>query len=138
MKPILTLILALLPAAVAGQTIPSDGLMLDDFLWQKRPVVVFADSPEDPAFRTQMDYIARDLAALEDRDVVVITDTDPAGDSDVRRQLRPRGFSVVILDKDGEVKLRKPLPWHVREIVRAIDKFPLRRQEIEDRFPGRS
>ena len=34
------------------------------------------------------------------------------------------------MDKDGQVKLRKPFPWDVREISRAIDKFPLRRQEI--------
>lgn len=130
--------LALLPMTAAAQTLPADGLMLDDFLWQKRPVVVFADTPEDPSFRAQMDYIARDIAALDERDVVVITDTDPAAETAIRKALRPRGFSVVILDKDGEVKLRKPLPWHVREIVRAIDKFPLRRQEIEDRFPGRT
>ena len=40
---------------------------------------------------------------------------------------------MVLLDKDGAVKLRKPLPWQVREIVRAIDKFPLRQQEIRDK-----
>ena len=34
------------------------------------------------------------------------------------------------LDKDGQVKQRRPLPWDVREISRAIDKLPLRRQEI--------
>lgn len=36
----------------------------------------------------------------------------------------------MIIDKDGQVKARKPLPWDAREITRAIDKFPLRRQEI--------
>ena len=48
----------------------------------------------------------------------------------IRAKLRPRGFSLVLIDKDGEAKLRKPLPWDVREITHAIDKFPLRRQEI--------
>ncbi|HBU14399.1 MAG TPA: methylmalonyl-CoA epimerase, partial [Gemmobacter sp.] len=32
---------------------------------------------------------------------------------------------------------RKPLPWDLREITRAIDKFPLRRQEMLDQHPGR-
>ncbi|WP_136683756.1 DUF4174 domain-containing protein [Falsirhodobacter xinxiangensis] len=127
----LFMILWLLPAAALAQ-VPASGVTLDDYLWQKRPVVVFADSAEDPAFRTQMDYLARDAQSLEDRDVVIITDTDPAARSAVREKLRPRGFSLVILEKDGKVALRKPMPWHVREIVRAIDKFPLRRQEIED------
>lgn len=138
MKILWTVLFALLPLAALGQTLPAQDLRLEDFRWQKRPIVVFADSADDPAFRAQMEYIARDPAALEDRDVVVITDTDPANPSEIRRKLRPRGFSMVILDKDGEVQLRKPLPWHVREIARAIDKFPLRLQEVQDRFPGRT
>ena len=69
--------------------------------------------------------------ADEGRDVIVITDTDPAGKSEIRTKLRPRGFSLVLLDKDLKTTLRKPLPWDVREITHAIDKFPIRRQEIQ-------
>ena len=98
---------------------------LDEFLWVARPVVVFADTPADPAFQRQIDLLARD--------VVVITDTDPAALSDLRRKLRPRGFMLAILGKDGGVKLRKPFPWDVREITRSIDKMPLRRQELRER-----
>ncbi|MDO5647652.1 DUF4174 domain-containing protein [Paracoccus sp. (in: a-proteobacteria)] len=101
-----------------------------DFLWNARPVVVFADTPDDPAFTEQMRALQRDAAALAARDVVVITDTDPAADSLWRQQLRPRGFSLVVIDKDGQVKIRRPSPWDAREIGRAIDRLPLRRQEI--------
>lgn len=102
----------------------------EDFLWTARPVVVFADTPNDPAFREQMQALRARPAALAERDVVVITDADPVANSIWRRQLHPRGFSLVLIDKDGQIKLRKPLPWDAREIGRAIDKFPLRRQEI--------
>lgn len=101
-----------------------------DFLWTARPVVVFADTPNDPAFREQMLALEAGGAALIERDVVVITDSDPQANSPWRQQLHPRGFSMVIIDKDGQVKQRRPLPWDVREISRAIDKLPLRRQEI--------
>ncbi|MDP5308005.1 DUF4174 domain-containing protein [Paracoccus sp. 2205BS29-5] len=101
-----------------------------DFLWTARPVVVFADTPDDPAFREQMQALRSRPGMLAERDVVVITDADPAAASPWRRQLHPRGFSLVVIDKDGQVKQRKPAPWDVREISRAIDKFPLRRQEI--------
>lgn len=101
-----------------------------EFLWQARPVVVFADSAADPAYTDQIRMLERDAVALNLRDVVVITDTDPSANSLWRRQLRPEGFSLVLMDKDGQVKQRKPSPWSVREISRAIDKFPLRRQEI--------
>lgn len=101
-----------------------------DFLWKARPVVVFADTPDDPAFREQMDVLVMRNDALVERDVVVITDSDPQANSIWRQRFHPRGFSLLIIDKDGQVKQRRPLPWDVREISRAIDKLPLRRQEI--------
>ena len=103
---------------------------LNDFLWVARPLVVFADSPNDPRLAEQLALIEARPEPLIERDVVVIVDTDRASGSDVRRQLRPRGFMLVIMGKDGEVELRKPAPWDVREITRTIDKMPLRQQEI--------
>lgn len=103
---------------------------LDDFLWTNRPVVVFADTPADPRFREQLALLTSRPEPLIARDVVVITDTDPDGDSAVRTRLRPRGFQLTLIGKDGSVNLRKPLPWDVREITRAIDKWPLRQEEI--------
>lgn len=116
---------ATLEVIAASEAVP------DDFLWARRPLVVFAATAEDPAFADQMALLRADAAALVARDVVVITDTDPQADSAWRARLHPgRGFSLLVIDKDGQVKLRKPFPWDVREITRAIDKFPLRRQEI--------
>lgn len=100
------------------------------YLWRARPLVIFADTPEDPNFLSQLKWLERDPATLLARDVVIITDADPAANSAWRRSLRPEGFSLVIVDKDGQPKQRRPSPWSVREIVRAIDKTPLRRQEI--------
>jgi hypothetical protein len=105
---------------------------LADFQWIARPIVVFADTPADPRFGQQMDLITSRIDILALRDVVVIVDTDPAAMSSVRTQLRPRGFMLAMLAKDGTVFQRKPSPWDVREITRAIDKLPQRQQEIRD------
>jgi hypothetical protein len=70
---------------------------------------------------------------LLDRDVVVLVDTDPDAKSDIRRTLRPRGFGIVLIGKDGGIKLRKPAPWTVRELSRIIDKMPMRQQELSER-----
>lgn len=113
-----------LPIHGAGEVTPQQ------FLWKARPIVIFADTPEDPAFREQLQALEALPEMLVERDVVVITDADPSAASAWRQSLRPTGFSLVLMDKDGQVKLRKPFPWDVREISRAIDKFPLRRQEI--------
>ncbi|CUH64078.1 hypothetical protein TG4357_01055 [Thalassovita gelatinovora] len=120
---------ATLPETLSAQ---SDEVTLEQFLWLKRPVVVFSDSPADPRFVEQMRYLAADVDGLTIRDVVVLTDTDPTGKSALREKLRPRGFMLALVDKDGQVKLRKPAPWTVREITRSIDKWPTRQQEIRE------
>ena len=119
----------------ADRTVPVDatGLDLAAFQWVARPVVVFADSPNDPQFVQQMELFADRAEELALRDVVVIFDTDPAARGDIRLKLRPRGFMLALLGKDGQIKARKPRPWDVRELSRSIDKMPMRQQEMQDR-----
>jgi uncharacterized protein DUF4174 len=144
MKPILALVLlSFLPgtlvAADASEAAstelirPADGSDLSEYLWTNRPIVVFADSDADPRFQEQIDRLLSGEQMLRDRDVVVLTDTSPDAMSALRQKLRPRGFQLVLVGKDGGVKLRKPAPWSVREITRSIDKFPDRLREVEER-----
>ncbi|WP_299826682.1 DUF4174 domain-containing protein [uncultured Roseobacter sp.] len=143
MKPILPLVLACLFAnGTAAQTaeaepeaklfVTMEEVDLNQFKWKNRPIVVFADSEDNPAFAEQMRLLQQRPGELAERDVVVITDTDPDVLSDLRKKLRPRGFMLVIIGKDGGVKLRKPFPWDVREISRSIDKMPMRQREIRE------
>jgi Domain of unknown function (DUF4174) len=106
---------------------------LSEFLWINRPVIVFADTPADPRLQQQIDLLTEGEAVMRDRDVIVLTDTDPAAKSPLRQKLRPRGFQLVLVGKDGGVKLRKPFPWSARELSRSIDKFPMREREIRER-----
>ncbi|MDE4131946.1 DUF4174 domain-containing protein [Phaeobacter sp. QD34_3] len=144
MKPILALVLtAFLPTAVLAEDtaqpdapawiLPEYEGDLSAFLWHNRPVVVFADSAEDPRFQDQLQRLEKGAEDLLERDVVVLTDTDPGKNSELRKKLRPRGFMLVLVGKDGGVKLRKPHPWSVRELSRTIDKFPSRLREVEER-----
>ncbi|PVA11906.1 hypothetical protein DC366_02975 [Pelagivirga sediminicola] len=148
MKPILTAVFAglfALPltaqeaadtiATVPGPSIFIDGtdVELKQFLWKNRPLIVFADSPDDPRFVQQMELLTKRADELAQRDVVVLTDTDPDARGPLRQRLHPRGFMLVLMVKDGTIYLRKPLPWDVREISRTIDKLPMRQQEIRER-----
>ena len=72
---------------------------------------------------------------LEDRLVVVLTDTDPKANSPMRQRLRPIGFSLVLIDTDGRVVHRRPLPVTVRELSNWIDRMPSRREETGSRRP---
>lgn len=124
------------PADEVFTPVPAAEVTAADHLFLMRPVVVFADSPDDPDYLRQMALLARGAADLAERDVMVITDTDPANPSALRRELRPAGFSLILMDKDWKPTLRKPLPWDVREITRAIDKMPLARAEALERHPS--
>ncbi len=116
--------------------IPAGDHQLEDFLWTARPLVVFADSPNDPRFIQQMEFLADQSKDLITRDVVVITDTMPDDASAIREDLRPRGFMLVLIGKDGAIYLRKATPWRVRELTRSIDKMPIRQQEMDDMRAG--
>ncbi|WVX49811.1 hypothetical protein ROLI_029060 [Roseobacter fucihabitans] len=141
MKPILPFVIACFFATGStAQTVivpgpetlfvEMDDVDLNQFKWKKRPVVVFSDSENNNAFIEQMELLAARPGELIERDVVVIIDTNPEARSELRRKLRPREFMLVIMGKDGGVKLRKPFPWDVREISRSIDKMPVRQREI--------
>ncbi|MCF3594514.1 DUF4174 domain-containing protein [Rhodobacteraceae bacterium LMO-12] len=143
MKSVLALVFTALFAlpVIAQSTDPSplesilpeaDEAELSQFLWKKRVLVIFADGPDDPHFIEQLRRLETRTEDLAERDVVLLIDTDPSADSALREKLRPRGFMLVLLGKDGAVYLRKPLPWNVREISRSIDKMPMRREELRN------
>lgn len=116
--------------------VPASEVVEADLLFKRRPVIVFADSPADPAFLRQMELLTRYYPQFEARDVILITDTDPANPSSLRTKLRPRGFSLVLMDKDWKPSIRKPLPWEGREIINSIDKMPIARSEALEKNPA--
>lgn len=121
------------PAEAGFAPLSAEGLTIEQFRWEKRLVIVLADSPDNPAFADQLRMLAERPEELVQRDAVVIVDANPEAASAIRRQLRPRGFMLVLMDKDGQIAQRKPFPWTVREITRAIDKMPLRQEELRGR-----
>lgn len=159
MKPIFTFVFAAIFSAAAGaaQTVPADVpdadasaqlaegelLFLDareidvrEYVWNHRLIVVMADTPDNPQFGRQLDEIRERAEEFVIRDVVVIFDGHPDEVSPLRQVLRPNGFMTAIIDKDGEVKARRPSVRTARELTGVIDKFPLRRQEVLERSPA--
>ncbi|MDG4650518.1 DUF4174 domain-containing protein [Roseibacterium sp. SDUM158017] len=102
----------------------------DDLLWLARPLIVFAASSADPRVIEQLQLLAEQPGPLIEREVMVIVDTDPSARSPFRTELRPRGFSVVLITKSGSVGRRWPSPRDVREISIAIDNFSLRQDAV--------
>ena len=93
-----------------------------NLIWEKRLVLVFSNSNLDPKLKQQIEMFTSDPNALLSRDVEVFVDHTPESNSNLRKRFRPKGFLIILIGKDGQIKLRKNTPWSAREITRVIDK----------------
>ncbi len=112
--------------------LPHEIADLDAYRWKKRPVLIFAPSPDDPAFVEQSALLHAAREELLERDVVVLIDTAPHEDGALRRGLGVLGFEVLLVGKDGGVKLRVQKPITAEELSAEIDAMPMRRREMTD------
>lgn len=118
-------------AALPAQT---DDDPLAEYRWTTRVILIFSDSAEDPRYIRQMRELDKVTEELDVRDAVVVADTTPGPSrfdtTALRKKYRPHGFNVLLIGKDGEVKRRTPQPVTGSQLVRQIDRLPLRQQEI--------
>ena len=128
MRRIIPFILLLISPMAMAQTVDP----LAEYVWLSRLLVIFADSPNDPRYTRQIEMLDSDPDALTERQIVLLVDTDPAANGPLRQKMHPHGFMLVVIDKDGSILFRKPTPWSVRELSRAIDKTPFRMDEIDE------
>ena len=116
---------------------------MDSFTWRNRPVLVFTPQADHSLLDEQRQAFAGRSNGLRDRDIVVI---EVAGDSvtvdgrnapnlvadglRARYRLRPSDVAVLLVGKDGGVKLRESKALSVQALFEIIDAMPMRRQEM--------
>jgi hypothetical protein len=127
----------LVPAAAAAAE-------LDDFLWQRRPLLLFAPSESDPRLVETVRRIEASRCDFADRDMVlglIVTEGTSTLDGQVvdtsqaRRLLsefgiRANTFSAVLIGKDGGEKLRINAVPNLSAIYAVIDGMPMRSAEM--------
>ncbi|MBY6006357.1 DUF4174 domain-containing protein [Salipiger bermudensis] len=127
--------LAASPALAATdlfQTLPTDARDLNAMRWDKRPVLLFAPSQDHPDYARQMEMLRAAEAALAERDIVVLSDLDDRTPSPLRQGFQPGGFKLVLVGKDGGVKLEQDAVLAPEELFAVIDRMPMRRNEMRD------
>ena len=122
-------------------------LIMDTFMWQKRPLLLFAPRSDTPGVRdfraalgqVQADFLERDMVLIEayEGDRAWLDGRRlPDGTA---RHLRERfdvaqGEEVVILvGKDGGEKLRTTPVMSLERIFGLVDTMPMRRAEMRRR-----
>ncbi|TXI41252.1 MAG: DUF4174 domain-containing protein [Mycobacterium sp.] len=117
---------------------------LSDYLWQSRPLLVFAPSNSDPRLVETVRRIEGSRCDFVDRDMVlgrIVTEGTSTLDSHVvdARQARqllsefgisPNGFSVVLIGNDGGEKLRVNDVPDLQTVYAVIDGMPMRGREM--------
>ena len=123
---------------------------LSDYLWQSRPLLVFAPTDSDPRLLETMRRIESSRCDFADRDMVhgrIVTDGTSTLDGnmvDTNQAQRLRSefgigansFSVVLIGKDGGEKLRVDDIPDLEAIYAVIDGMPMRGNEMSA-DPGR-
>ena len=144
--------LAVIFAGISAALAPAKATAaeLGDYLWQSRPLLVFAPNEGDPRLVETMRRIDASRCDFIDRDMVlgrIVADGTSTLDGQVVDTARAQrlasefgiganGFSVVLIGKDGGEKLRVNDIPDLAAIYAVIDGMPMRGREMSA-DPGR-
>ena len=115
-----------------GEALAPDMATLERYRWQARPVLIFAPSPEDPSYRAATAQLAALRDGLAERDIVVLVDTDPDAGGALRDRLGAEGFEMLLVGKDGGVKMRAGEVIAPETLFATIDRMPMRQREMQE------
>jgi hypothetical protein len=133
--------------AQAGENNSVADLDLDSLRWKNRVLVLFSPSESDASFQSQKQLLASSAEEVFDRDLMILEIVEQgqskAGNQllseksvqDIRKRLGVLGgsFQVLLIGKDGGVKLRSSEPVSAKDLFGLIDSMPMRQQEMESK-----
>jgi hypothetical protein len=115
------------------------------YLWQKRPLVIFAPSRQHAGAVRQTRIINANRTGFSERDMVVVTvvgdrvttrfGSGPKLGADALRARFGIGcdeFRALLVGKDGTVKLSRGEAVDAGRLFSLIDSMPMRRQEMRN------
>ena len=123
------------------------GMDLDTYRWKNRLLLVFAPTPSLPGFAAFDRDLARRTAEVSDRDVIVFrilekapsrVEEKPLSSKEAealrhRFSVKPGRFTVILIGKDGGVKMVREHDADLQEIFDRIDSMPMRQQEMREK-----
>jgi hypothetical protein len=118
---------------------------LRQYLWKNRLLVVFSPGAEVPAYQALSQELDHDPSGVRERDLLVflvlehgpsflgLQEMPSRGAEDLRRRfgVTQEAFTVVLVGKDGTLKLKREGPTALAEIFALIDSMPMRQREMK-------
>ena len=141
-RSVLMLVVLLASAALGSAT--AVAAELSDYLWEHRPLLVFAPTDSDPTLVETLSRIEASRCDFVDRDMViglVVTEGTSTLDGQVinadesqrlanQYAISENAFSVLLIGKDGGEKLRVNEVPDLRTIYAVVDGMPMRSGEM--------
>ncbi|WP_169739501.1 DUF4174 domain-containing protein [Thioclava pacifica] len=103
---------------------------LSEYLWTNRVVLIFAPSAQDPDYRVASEMIVERRSGLRERDIVVLAETAPEQGGVLRVKFGVDGFRMLLIGKDGGIKMDEPAPIPAETLFATIDAMPMRQREM--------
>ena len=142
--------LTVLVAGIALGSATARAAGLDDYRWERRPVLVFAPTNADPRLGETLRRIEASRCDFVDREMVLgvvvsegasTLDGQAVGAEESRQLMSQYGigdnaFTVLLIGKDGGEKLRVDDVPDLQAIYALIDGMPMRSREMRA-DPGR-
>jgi hypothetical protein len=131
----------------SSRNAPAISLNLTQFQWKNRLLFLFAPNRNHPFFGSLRRALVAQQAEVADRDLVIFeilesgsstmnaTHLDPQTAQSLREkfELRQGEFTVILIGKDGGVKLNRQDPIQLEDIFSLIDAMPMRREEMRQK-----
>ena len=129
----------------------ASGTDLTPYRWQNRLLLVFSPTDSDTDFENFNRALSDELLEVNDRDLIVIRvfekglsrlGEQPMSPEDAETLRRRFGvesgrFTLVLVGKDGGVKLVRQDRAELREVFDRIDSMPMRRREMREKDQNR-
>ena len=120
---------------------------LTQFKWKNRLLFLFAPDRGHPFYDHLYRQIIEQKSEVEDRDLVVFSvllrDSSQMNTTAIDRQesdsirdrftIPPNEFSLILIGKDGGIKLKRNDRVDLAEVFELIDSMPMRRNEMRQK-----
>jgi hypothetical protein len=110
---------------------------LAGYKWKNRVLVILASSDNDPEVKEQRASAAASAAGFSERDLIVVTEIGVEGCIHREFGIGESDFQVLLIGKDGHSARRWSKPVSSEVIFSAIDKMPMRRDEMSRQKNGK-
>ncbi len=96
-------------------------------------ILVFAEQTSDEHYQQQLQILGRRAEDFRARNVLIYVDPDPSIGSSLRETMKPEGFLVALLAKDGRSIVKESEPVSAEFLLSIVDRLPEIQREFRER-----